>query len=581
MKRILPLLFFILFHPLLSYAQMTDCSNIGFELGNTNGWALSYGSVYDSNLQFFYGVDNVGTRGREHYITSASDGNDPKIRVEAIPMVAPGSTHSIRIGNTDTGSTFSRIRTSFLVTPDNTLFQYKFAVILENDSTGHTAYQKPGFTIIIRNQSGQELTCNSFDVQLLTDGTADGFKSQRYFQYKNWTTGAVDLRDYLGQTISVEVTAHGCTKRSHEGYAYFDAECLKSEIKATSVCPDPDGYLTLKAPDGFKKYTWNTGETTPTIKVKAKLGDQYYVKVVPLGSMSDACELRLDYTIKYGVGKSELHISICDGYKFTVEDQDYTTPGQFIKNINRFGICDSTVTLNLTVNSLNFYTQNKIICQGEALKVGTMSYTTPGTYVTKITYPSPGCDSIITTHLAVRDFDLPIQSHDLNMMLGDSVELHALASPAGNYSYEWSPDDNSVLCTNCAETWVKPIDNATYKVEVSDDLCKKEDTFHIKVNTCSTTYAPQAFSPNGDRVNDVFFIYGAKCVRQIKELSIYDRWGDNIFIKENIPPSDAAYGWDGTYHQQNAPSGLYTYKVLIELSDGAIVKNQGAVTLLR
>jgi gliding motility-associated-like protein len=581
MKRILPLLFFLLFKTLFSHAQMADLSNIGFELGNTTGWILSYGSVYDSNQKFYYGFDNPGTRGMEHYVTSLTDGNDPKIISEPIPMVAPGSTHSIRIGNTDTGDRFARIRTSFIVTPDNTLFQYKFAVILENDQSGHAAYQKPGFTVIIRNQSGQELVCNSFDVQLLQDGTADGFKSQGVYQYKNWTTGAVDLRDYIGQTISIEVTAHGCTRNSHEGYAYFDAQCLKSEITATSICPDPDGYLTLKAPDGFKKYTWSTGETTPTIKVKAKLGEKYYVKVVPIGSISDACELRLDYTIRYQAGKSELHISICDGQKFTVEDQDYTTPGQFIKNINRSGICDSTVTLNLTVNALNYYTQDKTICQGQALKVGNMSYTTPGTYVTRVTYPNPVCDSIITTHLTVRNFDLPTQGHDLSMMLGDSVELNALASPAGNYIYEWSPDDNSVACVNCAETWVKPTDNTTYKVAVSDDLCKKEDTFHVKVNTCSTVYAPEAFSPDGDGVNDIFFIYGAKCVRQIKELSIYDRWGDNIFIKENIPPSNADYGWKGTYHGQNAPSGIYTYKVLIELSDGAIVKNQGAVTLMR
>lgn len=581
MRRILPLLFFVLFNILVSHAQMTDLSNIGFELGNTNGWVLSYGSVYDSNQQFFYGIDNPGTRGREHYITSSGDGNDPKITAESIPMVAPGSTHSIRIGNTETGNRFARLKTSFIVTPDNTLFQYKFAVVLENDQSGHLAFQKPGFTIIIRNQSGQELVCNSFDVQLYKDGTADGFKSQGVYQYKNWTTGAVDLRDYVGQTILVEVTAHGCTKNSHEGYAYFDAECIKSEVKATSICPDPDGFLTLKAPDGFKKYTWNTGENSPTIKVKAKLGDQYYVKVVPLGSISDACELRLDYTIKYQDGKSDLHISICDGQKFTVEDQDYTTPGQFIKNINRFGICDSTVTLNLTVNPLTLFTQDKTICQGQALKVGTMSYTTPGIYITRVTYPNPVCDSIITTHLTVRNFDLPTQAHDLSLMLGDSIELNVVASPVGNYIYEWAPDDNSVLCANCAETWVKPTDNTTYKVTVNDDLCKKEDTFNINVNTCSTVYAPQAFSPNGDSVNDVFFIYGAKCVRQIKELSIYDRWGDNIFVKENIPPSEAAYGWNGTYHGQNAPSGLYTFKVLIELNDGAIVKNQGAVTLLR
>lgn len=580
MKRILPILFFTLFTTFLSYAQMTDCTNIGFELGNTNGWVLSYGPVYDSNSKFFYGTEFTGTRDSEHYVTSINDGNDPKITVEAIPMVAPGSTHSLRIGNINTGTRFDRARTSFVVTADNTLFQYKFAIILENDASGHTAFQKPGFTVIVRNQGGQELACNSFDVQLLKDGTADGFLSQGFYQYKNWTTGAVDLRDYIGQTISVEVTAHGCTKNSHEGYAYFDAQCIKSEIKSTSICPDPDGYLILKAPDGFKKYTWNNGETTPTIRVNAKLGDKYYVKVVPIGSISDACELQLDYTIKHANGNSELHISICEEQKFTVEDQDYTSSGHYIKNINRLNICDSLVDLYLTVNPLMLYTQNITICQGEALKVGTMNYTTAGTYTTRVSHASV-CDSIITTHLSVRNFDLPAQAHDLSLMLGDSLVLNALASPAGNYIYEWLPDDNSVFCANCAETWVKPIESTTYKVAVSDDLCKKEETFNVRVNTCGSIFTPQAFSPNGDTANDIFFIYTPKCVRQIKEMSIYDRWGDIIFIKENIPPSDASHGWDGRYQGENAPPGLYTYKVLIEMNDGAIVKHQGAVTLLR
>ncbi|WP_337041235.1 gliding motility-associated C-terminal domain-containing protein [Emticicia sp. 17c] len=580
MKRIVPVLFFLFCRLWAGYAQIANCSNIGFETGTSEGWGLSYGTVYDLNQKFYYGFENPGTRDKDHYVTSLSDGNDPKIKNEAIPMVAPGSTHSIRIGNTETGSRFARIRTSFVVNPDNTLFQYKFAIVLENDQSGHTAYQKPGFTIIVKNERNQELVCNSFDVQLLSDGSADGFKSQGLYQYKNWTTGAIDLRDYMGQTITVEVTAHGCTERSHEGYAYFDAQCLKSEITATSICPDPDGYLTLKAPDGFKKYTWNTGETGPTIKVKAKLGDPYYVKVVPLGSISDDCQLRLDYTIKYQRGSSELHISVCEGEKFRVEDEDYTAAGQYVKNINRYGLCDSTVTLNLSIKPLTRHTEDITICKGDMYKVGTMNYSVAGTYTTRVSHPSV-CDSIVTTHLSIRNFDLPIQPHDFTLMLGDSIELNAAASPVGNYTYEWLPDNNTVNCYTCARTWVKPLDNTTYKVMVTDDLCKKEDAFRIMVNTCSTIYAPQAFSPNEDHVNDIFFIYGARCVREITELHIYNRWGEIMFSKKNIPPSDVTHGWDGTYASEKAPAGIYTYKVLIQLSDGTINENLGTVTLLR
>lgn len=83
-------------------------------------------------------------------------------------MVAPGSTHSIRIGNVTEGGHFSRIHTEYTVTADNTLFQYKFAVILQNTGVdgraNHEPFQKPGFDILIFDSNGEELPCSSYDI---------------------------------------------------------------------------------------------------------------------------------------------------------------------------------------------------------------------------------------------------------------------------------------------------------------------------------------------------------------------------------------------------------------------------------
>ena len=97
-------------------------------------------------------------------------------------MVAPGSTHSIRIGNVTWSSRFDRIKGSFIVTSDNTLFQYKPAVILQN--ANHEAYEKPGFTIRISESDGQEFSCSFYDVQVSAAGTVDGFKTQGDIQYR-------------------------------------------------------------------------------------------------------------------------------------------------------------------------------------------------------------------------------------------------------------------------------------------------------------------------------------------------------------------------------------------------------------
>ncbi len=211
--------------------QKVDCGNIGFEEGSANGWILTNGTVENVGTSVVYTNETVGIYANGHLVTKASDGNDPKITAEAIPMVAPGSNYSLRIGNTLMGSRFDRAKTSFVVGPDNTLFQYKFAILLENPTNDHQPYQKPGFNIRIYDASGNDIACSNYDIQLEANNTVDGFKTQGDIQYRNWTTGAMDLRDHIGETITVEVTAHGCTKKKHFGYAYFDAQCTKSEVQ--------------------------------------------------------------------------------------------------------------------------------------------------------------------------------------------------------------------------------------------------------------------------------------------------------------------------------------------------------------
>lgn len=80
----------------------------------------------------------------------------------------------------------------------------------------------------------------------------DGFKREGELEYRNWTTVAVDLRNYVGQNITVESTVHGCTKMQHFGYAYFNASCLKSEVQPETGCTDGIGALSLDALEGFE-----------------------------------------------------------------------------------------------------------------------------------------------------------------------------------------------------------------------------------------------------------------------------------------------------------------------------------------
>ena len=87
---------------------------------------------------------------------------------------------------------------------------------------------------------------------------------------------------------------------------------------------------------------------------------------------------------------------------------------------------------------------------------------------------------------------------------------------------------------------------------------------------------PNAFTPNGDGLNDKFFpvlINGVK----VTEFRIYDRWGQCV---HNAPQP-----WNGTFNEVTQPEGTYLYYVVFSEDNGMgkqkEVKQQGAVTLLR
>lgn len=80
-------------------------------------------------------------------------------------FVKIGYIQSIGNGTAQRGSRFDHIKTSFLVTSDNTLFQYKFAVVLQQDPK-QESYQKPGFNSQIFDKDGIPLPRSYYDIQL-------------------------------------------------------------------------------------------------------------------------------------------------------------------------------------------------------------------------------------------------------------------------------------------------------------------------------------------------------------------------------------------------------------------------------
>lgn len=595
MRRIALLLTILLLGGSSVSGQTLDCSNIGFEEGTTRGWVLTNGSVTDINQQTVYQNEAAGTFENGHLITSLSHGNDPVVTTETIPMVAPGSTHSLRIGNTMHGARFDRIRGTFVVTPDNSLFQYRFAVVLQNPT--HQPYQQPGFTIRITNTAGAVLACSDYDVTAANNIV--GFKAQGDIRYRNWTTGAINLKPYIGQTVTVEVTARGCTERRHFGYAYFDAQCLKSEITSDKFCPGAEAssveasgveasgagqLMTLRAPEGFATYAWNTGQTTQTIQIKPVQGAQYQVTVTPFASLNSACQFTLPFIVQVGkpVVPTKQTVSICAGDVYRVGDSTYRTTGTYLTPIRRGAqLCDSLVQTTLTVNPLATGTRQLTLCEGDSVRIGTTVYKTAGSFQTRLTRPAPRCDSIVTTQITVRPFRLTISTGML-IRPGSATVLQATVAPNdGTFRFTWSPADG-LTCPTCATTIAQPSGTTQYTLLAEDTVwgCGGESTVLLSVGTCMLMM-PNAFSPNGDGTNDVFYVPANACIRQIDELTIYDRWGEVIFDARQLPAGEPTLGWNGTYGGLEAESGMYTYKITVAWQSGPPSTARGRLMLTR
>ena len=87
---------------------------------------------------------------------------------------------------------------------------------------------------------------------------------------------------------------------------------------------------------------------------------------------------------------------------------------------------------------------------------------------------------------------------------------------------------------------------------------------------------PDAFSPNGDAINNEFkpimSEYG-----KIIDFRVYNRWGDKVY---DISTSDNKNGWDGTLNGKEQPADLYIYYITIQ-NFNEIISKESHVTLIR
>ena len=89
-------------------------------------------------------------------------------------------------------------------------------------------------------------------------------------------------------------------------------------------------------------------------------------------------------------------------------------------------------------------------------------------------------------------------------------------------------------------------------IGTSEFGCVDSLTRNIYVNNKFSAWTPNAFTPNEDLKNEVF--YPVLLSAKEATLTIYNRWGDKVFESNSLNE-----GWDGTYKGSDSPEGIYIY----------------------
>jgi len=142
---------------------------------------------------------------------------------------------------------------------------------------------------------------------------------------------------------------------------------------------------------------------------------------------------------------------------------------------------------------------------------------------------------------------------DFNWQFGDGEEDNEEENPIHNYKilYDIHP---------CLSVWNE---------YCADTICKD-----IYMDFEELIGVPNAFSPNGDGINDVIYVEGIGIANLTFE--IYNRWGEKVFESEN-----QEIGWDGNFKGVAQEMEVYTYIVNAIFINGKSTRLKGNITLMR
>jgi gliding motility-associated-like protein len=628
------------FHCLGVSAQ--DCpKNIGFENGTFEEWDLYVGFVVERSNNNVINLSPTTQPGLDRHTMYTSSANSELDPYGNFPINCPnGSGHSIKLGNTSGGALAEGVSYEFTIPAGQDLFTliYHYAVVFQEPP--HLEHQQPRFEIEVTNVSRDErMGCSSFMFRPfgpLTPGFGLSYDAvnQVPVWYKDWTTVAVKLDGYAGQTIRLFFKTADCTYFDHFSYAYIDvsSEC-NGEFLGAKYCPG-DTLINLTAPFGYQNYAWHNNTftqvlgTSQTLSVSPQVAasapipvevypfhgygclDTFYATVadtlkVNANAGPDILSCNSDSIIIGGSSAPELVYtwSPSQGLSDPAISNPLAhpdSPTTYILTVNSIGggcVNQDTVFVNASSASDSLQVIGKLdycIGSGDSLVLGVQyadriqwfrdnieiigasqqEYrpTQTGTYHAAL-FNNDGCSAITPKKITHIDHAKQGISYPVKYIVaGTSINLNAR-----NFGdiVLWKPAFN-LNDPNMVSPVFTGNSDQLYTIDIKTiSECTTVDTQMVKMVSHPDILVPTAFTPNQDGLNDILrpVLFGIKELRYFK---IFNRWGQLLFETKN-----SETGWDG-----KVKAVLQLNQVVVWMAEGLgwdnkVYFRKGISTILR
>ncbi|MFP5039380.1 PKD domain-containing protein [Parasediminibacterium sp. JCM 36343] len=384
----------------------------------------------------------------------------------------------------------------------------------------------------------------------------------------NTATGSPVSHKYItAATYAVALTVtndSGCVVTTPKNVVVNALPTADFKLPTNGIClPDGNGTFTDASTPAGLNCLWDFGDANNTATSASHIATHKFSAVadyqitltvtVPGTGCSNTTTKTLPSTSihpqpaeAYIVNPASL--SVCLGEPITVTDK---SPGTVKENHWNFG--DNTTGTT---------------------PIATLNYKDSGSYpISHYIVDNFGCPSTTRVQTVVVH-GLPVVNADLKqyILLGRSARLQATAKGSG-LTYQWVPNISSAYLDDPAllKPLCTPLTDVTYTLTVTAaGGCK--NTTQVDVVLLKQPLIPNAFSPNGDNINEKWNIPNLERF-QFASVHIYNRYGQLVFQEDGY-----TVPWDGTSNGKPLPVGTYYY--IIDPKNG-VEKLSGSVTIIR